>query len=98
MSTREGNRWNAASYGALAGFSGDWRDTWWNEDFLQLLARRWRLSDVASLLDVGCGVGHWGQRLLPHLAPRAELTACDWEAGFEAPALERAKRLGFADR
>ena len=39
------------------------RDHWWNSDFLQLIAKRWRLDAVQSVLDVGCGVGHWGMLL-----------------------------------
>jgi hypothetical protein len=44
--------WSAEEYGALAAFDGDWRDLWWNQDFLELMAVRWRLSDVRSVLDV----------------------------------------------
>lgn len=34
---------------------GDYRDFWYNHDFLELMARRWKLDKVDSLLDVGCG-------------------------------------------
>jgi cyclopropane fatty-acyl-phospholipid synthase-like methyltransferase len=46
-------------------YFGDERDFWWNRDFLELMAKRWDLKSVSSALDVGCGVGHWGQ-LLSH--------------------------------
>lgn len=42
---------------------GDTRDYWWNRDFLQLMAKRWKLGTVRNVLDVGCGVGHWGMLL-----------------------------------
>ena len=38
------------------------RDFWWNEDFVELLARRVRLADAEAVLDVGCGIGHWTPR------------------------------------
>jgi ubiquinone/menaquinone biosynthesis C-methylase UbiE len=40
------------------------RDYWWNQDFLQLMAQRWDFKNVESILDVGCGQGHWGRLLL----------------------------------
>src|SRR4051812_44702072 len=55
------NQQGAKEYSFLVGFEGDWRDTWWNADFLDLMARRWGLSSALRVLDVGCGVGHWGR-------------------------------------
>lgn len=40
-------------------YFGDWRDYWYNPDFLELMAKRWKLSNVRTLLDVGCGQCHW---------------------------------------
>jgi ubiquinone/menaquinone biosynthesis C-methylase UbiE len=40
-------------------YFGDQRDFWWNYDFLELMAKRWDLKKVESMLDVGCGIGHW---------------------------------------
>ncbi len=85
-------------YSFLAGFDGDWRDTWWNADFLDLMATRWRLHEVRRALDVGCGVGHWGRTLLPRLAPDATLTGVDREAAFIERASEAARGLGLAER
>ena len=86
------------TYASLVGFEGDWRDQWHNEDFLALMARRWRLSTAQRLLDVGCGVGHWGQRLAPYLAAEATLVGVDREARFLVDAGERARARGLADR
>ncbi len=54
-----------------AAFFGDYRDFWWNRDFLELLVKRWGAEDVRSVLDVGCGVGHWG-RIVASVLPSAE--------------------------
>ena len=34
------------------------------------MAKRWRLSDASSLVDVGCGPGHCSMLLYPSLKPR----------------------------
>jgi ubiquinone/menaquinone biosynthesis C-methylase UbiE len=95
-SEREKNRgWSAEEYGVLAGFAGDWRDSWWNRDFLELMARRWRLDEVSSALDVGCGAGHWGLRLAALLPPQSRITCVDHEAGFFDAARARAKARGL---
>jgi len=86
------------TYAELAGFDGDWRDGWHNEDFLALMARRWRLDQVERALDVGCGVGHWGQRLAPYLSQGAELVGIDSQPAFLEQAQARARAKGLADR
>lgn len=92
------NELQATDYARMAGFDGDWRDGWWNQDYLELLARRTRLGSRRRLLDVGCGVGHWGQRLLPLAHPDATLVGVDREAGFLDAAGARAATRGLADR
>ena len=37
---------------------GDFRDFWYNRDFLELMAKRWELTSVKLLLYVGCGQCH----------------------------------------
>jgi SAM-dependent methyltransferase len=58
---------------------GEQRDFWWRPDFLRLLAARWRLSEASSLVDVGCGLGHWSMLLYPFLKPNSTLVAIDSE-------------------
>ena len=89
---------DAHAYAFMAGFDGDWRDSWWNEDFLELMARRWRLAEVRTALDLGCGVGHWGQRLMRWMPPDARLTGVDRQPDFLPQARARAESRGLADR
>jgi SAM-dependent methyltransferase len=66
----------------LAGFQGTWRDLFWNRDFLDLMARRLGLCNARDALDVGCGAGHWGRLLHPHLHRDAKLVGVDREEAF----------------
>lgn len=61
-------------------YFGEQRDFWWNSDFLALMAQRWRLDQVQSMLDVGCGIGHWGRLWAPYLAQGASIVGIDREA------------------
>ncbi|MBI4955186.1 MAG: class I SAM-dependent methyltransferase [Myxococcales bacterium] len=88
----------AAAYSWLVGFDGDWRDTWWSQDFLELVAARLGLGELRALVDVGCGVGHWGQRRLPLLHRDATLVGLDREPGFVARAATAAQARGLAAR
>jgi SAM-dependent methyltransferase len=74
------------------------RDFWWNPDFLDLMARRWRLAEVRRVLDVGAGVGHWGRLLLPRCHPNATLTGLDREPAWVEEATRRAAGLGLEGR
>jgi SAM-dependent methyltransferase len=85
-------------YYKITGFDGDWRDTWWNDEFLSMMARQWGLDQVGTILDVGCGVGHWGLRLMRHLSSTTTLYGVDPEAAWVEGAHERATSLGLGDR
>lgn len=74
-------------------FFTDARDFWWNQDFLHLMSRRWRLDSVRSVLDIGCGVGHWSAALLKILPPDALITAVDRENAWV-----QASRRRFPER
>jgi SAM-dependent methyltransferase len=69
---------------------GDARDYWWNDDYFALLARRWRLAEQRHVLDVGCGVGHWGRLLARHLPSDARLTGIDREPEWVGTATGKA--------
>jgi SAM-dependent methyltransferase len=81
-----------------AEYFGDTRDHWWNEDYLALLAERWRLSEVRALLDVGCGIGHWGRLVARHLPPDATVTGVDREPAWVERASAHASRLERPER
>lgn len=69
------------------------RDFWWNADFLELMAKRWDLRHVKSILDVGCGIGHWGQCLEPFLPKDAVVTGIDREEEWIEKAQQKTRSL-----
>src|SRR6185436_3497482 len=71
---------------------GAQRDFWWNKDFLDLMARRWRLGEASSLVDIGCGRGHWSRLLYPYLRAPAWLGAIDREPRWVAEAEQEFRR------
>ncbi|MDB5363439.1 MAG: SAM-dependent methyltransferase [Rhodospirillales bacterium] len=73
-------------------YFGEERDYWWNDDYLDLLARRLRLDQVRTLADIGCGIGHWGGSLAGHLAPGTQLIGIDRDPANVAGARERFAR------
>ncbi|CAN5703032.1 hypothetical protein BH24ACI2_BH24ACI2_14420 [soil metagenome] len=68
-------------------FFSDYRNYWYNKDFLDLMAKRWNLGRYSTMLDIGCGLCHWSQLLVPYLKPNSTVTAYDndikWAAGNE---------------
>ncbi len=91
MSHHPGNPLDALEYARLTGFDGKWRETWWNQDFLALLAERGGFGGTRRLLDVGCGAGHWG-RTLRQILPDARISGVDIESAF----IERCRVLATA--
>jgi ubiquinone/menaquinone biosynthesis C-methylase UbiE len=53
------------------------RNHWYNADFLDLMAKRWELSQYNSLLDIGAGMCHWTKLLTPYLQADARVAAID---------------------
>jgi SAM-dependent methyltransferase len=81
-----------------AAYFGAVRDFWWNADHLELCARRLELDRVASVLDVGSGVGHWGRLLATVLAEEATVTGVDQEPAWVEEAGRRAEAAGLGER
>jgi SAM-dependent methyltransferase len=65
---------------------GPQRDFWWNPDFMDLMAARWRLREAASLADIGCGLCHWSRLLYPYLKAPARFAGVDRESRWVAEA------------
>lgn len=76
----------------------DARDHWWNPQQLASLSTRWNLRSAHQILDIGCGVGHWGRALAPHLSPEATVLGVDPEPLWIAEATKRAVAIGLAPR
>jgi len=81
-----------------AEYFGDTRDHWWNLDFLQLMAKRLAFERVRDVLDVGCGVGHWGQLLANVLPGDARVAGVDRDPLWVEKAAARTATRGLADR
>ena len=81
-----------------AEYFGEYRDYWWNPEFLELMAKRLQLAKAQTVLDVGCGIGHWGQLLAPILSERAQITGIDREEAWVTRASERANSRGLGQR
>src|SRR5262249_4652272 len=73
---------------------GDTRDHWWNLDFLELMARRLSFDRVRDVLDVGCGVGHWGRLLAQVLPATARVQGVDRDPHWVEHAAARVSGLG----
>ena len=58
-------------------YFGDFRNYWYNRDFLKLMAKRWKLRNVRTLLDVGCGQCHWTRLVSQFLAKGSRVSAVD---------------------
>jgi 2-polyprenyl-3-methyl-5-hydroxy-6-metoxy-1,4-benzoquinol methylase len=78
-------------------YFGDTRDFWWNRDFLELMVRRWSLKENASILDVGCGVGHWGRALMS-VCTGAHVIGFDREPEWILKATQRAQAASLPAR
>ncbi len=60
-------------------FFGDYRDFWWNDDFLNQMAQRLSLVQHHSVLDVGCGQCHWTKIIASLIGRPATITGIDNE-------------------
>jgi len=82
-----------------AEYFGDTRDYWWNLDFLELIGKRLSFDRVRDVLDVGSGVGHWGQLLANVLPHNARVQGVDRDPLWvEKAAARAAAHGGHADR
>jgi SAM-dependent methyltransferase len=86
------------SAGHSAEYFGDTREFWYASDFVALLSQRWRLHEVETALDVGCGVGHWGRLLATKMSSGARVVGIDREQAWVEAARDRAAATGLHER
>ena len=79
-------------------YFGDYRNDWWNQDFLDLMAKRWNLSRVSEVLDVGCGAGHWSKELFRLLPANAVVTGIDTDPKWVNLSKEWMSNSEYRDR
>ena len=70
----------------------------WDEGYLELMARRWKLASVRDALDVGCGAGHWSFALARVLPAGCGLVGVDREVEWVERATASAQALGLEAR
>ena len=74
-------------------YFGDYRNFWWNADFIALMAARLAWSHASRVLEVGCGAGHWLRTIAPQLAAGTRVTAIDSDPKWSDPDAAWAKAL-----
>ncbi len=74
-------------------YLGEARNFWWNDDYLELLAKRLALAEKSVLADVGCGYGMMGFLLSKFMKGNAAIHGFD----LEKEHIAKARRLAVAD-
>ncbi|MFD2245839.1 class I SAM-dependent methyltransferase [Pontibacter ruber] len=72
---------------------GPAREYWWNDDYLELLARRLNLEYCQALVDIGCGKGMMGFKFSRYLHDGATVYGVDFESEYIEEATQRAHSL-----
>lgn len=72
---------------------GPAREYWWNDDYLELLARRLHLNYTGTLVDIGCGKGMMGFMFSRHLPPGAQVYGVDFEPEYIEEAKQKAQSV-----
>jgi len=74
-------------------YLGEARNFWWNDDYLELLAKRLVLAEKSVLVDVGCGYGMMGFLLSKFMKKNAAINGFD----LEKEHIAKARKLAAAD-
>ncbi|MCP2043637.1 methyltransferase domain-containing protein [Pontibacter sp. HSC-36F09] len=72
---------------------GPAREYWWNDDYLELLARRLHLDYTGTLVDIGCGKGMMGFMFSKHLPSGAKVYGVDFEPEYIEEARQKAQSI-----
>lgn len=78
-------------------YFGNQRNFWWNIDFIELMSKRLNFSERYKILDVGCGIGHWGQLLAQFFPCNFKLIGIDKEKKWIDEAAKRSETFGFSN-
>lgn len=81
-----------------AEYFGEQRNYWWNQDYLRLLGKRLGLGRAKLVLDIGCGIGHWGRTILPLLNTKAKMIGIDREDEWIKKATKIARQFQIEKR
>lgn len=73
-------------------YLGDYRLSWWHQDYVDLLLDRADARRARSVLDIGIGCGHWAEIVMNGLHRPAALYGVDRESRWLAEAEDRLKR------
>ena len=74
-------------------YLGEARDYWWNDDYLELLAKRLKLDSCDTIADVGCGKGYMCFKLARYLKPNAKVYGLDMESEWIEEAKNKLKNM-----
>ena len=74
-------------------YFGDYRDHWWNADFLGLMAQRLDWGSRRRILEVGSGAGHWTRAYAPFVGSECEITCIDSDPKWSNPGAAWIHRL-----
>jgi ubiquinone/menaquinone biosynthesis C-methylase UbiE len=66
-------------------YFGDYRDNWWNIDFLRLMAARLDWGNRRRILEVGSGAGHWTRAYAPFVSDGCKITCVDSDPKWSDP-------------
>lgn len=68
------------------------REYWWNEDFLELTARRLNFKNCHNVADIGCGTGTMTFALSRYFSPETTLNGLDADKRHIRKAIQRSRK------
>lgn len=68
------------------------REYWWNDDFLELIARRLNFKQCNTVADIGCGIGTLSFALSKHFPSATTIKGIDFEKVHIKKAKQRSRK------